>query len=198
MNSVLLLSGGMDSIALAYSSRPRFAITIDYGQRSAAGELRAAAAVATELNLEHYVLRVDAHVLGSGDLAGTPALSIAPMPEWWPFRNQFLITLAAMKAVAIGADRLLVGVVKSDIGHADGRPEFIEAMNRTLQVQEGAVTLEAPAMTLTTTQLVLESGVPLELLGWAHSCHAAEYACGVCRGCQKHYLTYKELGAAPF
>ena len=31
----LLLSGGMDSIALAFWKRPEIAITIDYGQRAA-------------------------------------------------------------------------------------------------------------------------------------------------------------------
>ena len=36
----MLLSGGMDSIAVAYWRRPSLAITIDYGQVPAAGELR--------------------------------------------------------------------------------------------------------------------------------------------------------------
>ena len=188
----------MDSIALAYWMRPRFAITIDYGQKSVAGEIRAAAAVAAELGLEHYIETVDIRSLGSGDLAGTPALPIAAVPEWWPFRNQFLITIAAMKAVAVGSDQLLIGLVKSDSSHADGTPEFIDAMKLALRLQEGAIRLDAPAMNLTTSQLVVRSGIPRELLAWAHSCHVAGYSCGLCRGCRKHYTTYEELGATPF
>jgi 7-cyano-7-deazaguanine synthase len=198
MNSAILLSGGMDSIALAYWTKPRFAITIDYGQRSAGGELRAAAAIAAELQIEHFVVTADLRALGSGDLAGTPALSVAAVPEWWPFRNQLLITIGAMKAVAIEAGRLMIGVVKSDASHADGRPGFIEAMSRTLQLQEGSITVDAPAIKLTTSELIVQSGIPLDLLAWAHSCHVAEYACGICRGCRKHYATYEELGATPF
>lgn len=198
MSTALLLSGGMDSIALAYWRRPRFAITIDYGQRPAVGEIRASTAVAAELGVEHHVLTADLHALGSGDLAGRPALAIAAVSEWWPFRNQLLITMAAMRALTIGVNRLLIGAVKSDGCHADGRPEFIDAMNRVLAVQEGMVTLEAPAINLTTSQLIIESGVPASLLSWAHSCHVSEYACGLCRGCQKHYNAYKELGEPPF
>jgi 7-cyano-7-deazaguanine synthase len=39
----VLLSGGMDSIALACWQRPEFAITVDYGQRAAATEVAVAA-----------------------------------------------------------------------------------------------------------------------------------------------------------
>jgi 7-cyano-7-deazaguanine synthase len=42
MDTGLLLSGGMDSVALAYWLRPDVAFTIDYGQLSAEGELRSA------------------------------------------------------------------------------------------------------------------------------------------------------------
>lgn len=37
--TAILLSGGMDSIALAYWKRPEIAITIDYGQKPAAAEV---------------------------------------------------------------------------------------------------------------------------------------------------------------
>ena len=40
MNTALLLSGGMDSIALAYWKRPDIALTIDYGQAAADAEER--------------------------------------------------------------------------------------------------------------------------------------------------------------
>ena len=58
--------------------------------------------------------------------------------------------------------------------------------------------LRAPAIELTASELVRMSGVPSELLSWAHSCHVSEYACGLCRGCQKHYSTYEAIGATPY
>ncbi|WP_112313008.1 7-cyano-7-deazaguanine synthase [Pseudogemmobacter bohemicus] len=95
----LLLSGGMDSIAVAFWQRPEVAITIDYGQKAAEAELLAAAEVAKELNMRHEIVRIDCRPIGSGDMAGNDALAIAPVPEWWPFRNQILITFAAARGV---------------------------------------------------------------------------------------------------
>ena len=198
MTSAVLLSGGMDSTAIAYWKRPEHAITIDYGQLPAPAEIRAAAAVATNLGIAHHVLRVDLKALGSGDMAGTPALAIAPVREWWPYRNQMLITLAAMKAIQVGADRLLIGTLVTDGAHADGRPEFVAMMDQILQIQEGILTLEAPAIELTAIELVRTSGVPRNVLAWAHSCHRDEYACGICGGCRKHYETWAALGVAPY
>ena len=63
----ILLSGGMDSIALAYWLRPEIAITLDYGQRAAEAEIKAAAKVAGALGIEHSVISVDCSALGSGD-----------------------------------------------------------------------------------------------------------------------------------
>jgi 7-cyano-7-deazaguanine synthase len=198
MKRALLLSGGMDSIGIAYWKRPTLAITIDYGQRSASAEIRAASAVCIDLGIEHSVIRADLSALGSGDLAGTVALEIAAVPEWWPFRNQMLVTLAAMRCVARDHYNILIGTVRTDSAHADGSARFIGALDALLRIQEGGVTLEAPAIDRTAAELIRESGVPMEILAWSHSCHVAEHACGVCRGCRKHYDTMAELGVAPY
>ena len=188
----------MDLIAVAYWRRPAAAITVDYGQRPAAGEIRAATAVAEALGIEHYIVRADLSAMGSGDMAGSEALSVAPVPEWWPFRNQMLITFAAMKGVTIGVQRLLIGALRTDQVHADGRAAFFNAMDTVLRLQEGAMTVEAPAIGLSAVELIRTSGTPSDLLAWAHSCHVAEYACGICRGCRKHYETLVQLGGEPY
>jgi 7-cyano-7-deazaguanine synthase len=188
----------MDSTAIAYWRRPKVAFTVDYGQRPAVGEVRAAAAVAAALGIAHHVIRANLSALGSGEMAGTDALAVAPVPEWWPFRNQMLVTLCAMKAVSLGVNRLLIGCLATDERHADGRPGFITALDTLLQAQEGEIRLEAPAIGMTAAELVRTSGVPAEILSWSHSCHVAEYACGQCRGCRKHYETIAELGAEPY
>lgn len=193
MKSALLLSGGMDSIALAYWKRPDIAFTVDYGQLCAEAEVRAATQVALVLGIQHEVLRVNCRALGSGDLAGQPASDLSPVPEWWPFRNQLLVTLAAMRATALEVDRLLVGSVASDGIHRDGTPEFYARIDGLVAFQEGCIHVEAPALSLTTVELVLSSGVPREILAWSHSCHVADYACGVCRGCNKHSQVLEDL-----
>ena len=194
MKRLLLFSGGMDSIALAWMLRPELALTIDYGQRAAEGEIRAAAAVSNELGLLHHVLHVDCSPLGSGDMAGTPPSDFALVPEWWPFRNQLLITMAAALAVNEKYDTVVIGTVVNDASHADGRIDFLDAMSDVLRLQEGGVTLEAPAIQETTVQLCRRIGVPHSILAWAHSCHTGSFACGTCRGCCKHRESMRELG----
>jgi 7-cyano-7-deazaguanine synthase len=194
MSRALLLSGGMDSVALAWTLRPECAITIDYGQKAAKGELRAASAVCETLSLRHRIVYVDCRALGSGDMAGTDACSLAPVSEWWPYRNQLLITLASAAALQEGIARVVIGTVASDATHADGRPEFFEAMDRILRLQEGGLCLEVPGIKDTTVSLCSRVSVPFEVLAWSHSCHVAEYACGRCRGCQKHRASMLELG----
>jgi 7-cyano-7-deazaguanine synthase len=198
VTQLLLLSGGMDSIALAWWLRPRFALTVDYGQRPAASELGAASTVALALGIEHLTVAVNASALGTGDLAGLPPATVAPVPEWWPFRNQFLLTIAGMVAVQAGVDELVVGAVASDGAHADGRAAFLEGISELMEMQEGSIRVRAPALTLTAAELVRLSGVPIEVLSWAHSCHTGPAACGACRGCIKHFQTWRELGWQPY
>lgn len=193
MSVVLLLSGGIDSTALAYWQRPKHALTIDYGQAAASAEQRAAAQVACELGLDHHTMTVNLRGLGLGRMARLKPEVDAPTPEWWPFRNQLLITFAAAKAVVLGADAVMVGTLATDGLHADGRPEFLETMRALFQQQERQIKLLAPASKMDALQLVRRSGVPPQLLAWTHSCHVADYACGTCRGCNKHIETLDAL-----
>lgn len=194
LKRLLLLSGGMDSIALAWALRPDLCLTIDYGQLAAAGEVRAAAAVCNELGLCHRLLRVDCSALGSGDMAGIPPSSVAPVPEWWPFRNQLLITLGATLAVREGLDTVVIGTVVNDRSHADGRMEFFQAVKDLLKMQEGQILLEAPSIEETTVEFCRRQAVPHSVVGWAHSCHVSSFACGLCRGCCKHRESMRGLG----
>ena len=189
MTVALLLSGGMDSIAIAYWKRPRYGITINYGQEPAEGEIRAASAVCKTLDIEHLVIHADISALGSGDLAGLPPAGDAPATEWWPYRNQFLLTVAAMKCLSLGAPELIIGALRTDGFHADGTSEFIGRMNGLFLLQEGDLEVTAPAIELTALELVQKSQAPHSVLAWSHSCHVAADSCGYCRGCRKHFET---------
>lgn len=190
----ILLSGGMDSIALAYWLRPEVAITLDYGQRAAEAEIAAATRVARILGMEHYVLRIDCSSLGSGDLVGSKPISDAPVTEWWPYRNQMLVTLALMKAIQLGVGELMVGSVKTDAQHLDGTPEFYEQLSKLVSMQEGEIKVTAPAIGLTTVELVQKAGIPDRILMYAHSCHTSNFPCGRCHGCNKYMYVKDQLG----
>lgn len=193
MTTALLLSGGMDSIAVAFWKRPEVTFTVNYGQLSAGGEIDAAKAVSESLGIVHEVIVVDCRGLGSGDLSGKAPIPSAPTSDWWPFRNQLLITLVAMRAIALAVDTLLFGTVKTDRIHRDGSPEFLERLDSLLSIQEGRLRVTAPAINLTTVELIRASGVPRSLLAWAHSCHMSDFACGGCLGCSKYQAVIEQL-----
>lgn len=197
MITALLLSGGMDSVSIAWWKKPDVAITVDYGQLPADAEIAAASKVAELLSIKHEVIRVDCSSLGSGDMAGTTPSPAAPVSEWWPFRNQLVLTLAGMAAVRMAVERLLIGTLSTDGQHADGRPEFVERISGLMSTQEGGLVVEAPAIALDAVELVHRSGIDQATLAWAHSCHTGNFACGRCRGCVKHFNTWKALGWTP-
>jgi 7-cyano-7-deazaguanine synthase len=193
VTDLVLLSGGVDSTCLAALTPGALCLTLDYGQVTAEGEVRAAHAVTATLGLRHEVISADCSAVGSGLLAGRDEAAGAPSAEWWPFRNQLLVTLAAGIAFRERCDRILVGSVRSDGFHADGTPGFYDGLNVLLERQEGRIRVEAPAIGLTTVELVRKSGVGAPLLGWTFSCHATPIPCGNCPGCNKRRGVLREL-----
>jgi 7-cyano-7-deazaguanine synthase len=184
--SLILLSGGVDSAALATMTPYDAAITVNYGHRSARGEINAASAIADALNLTHTVITVDASAIGSGLLAGSEPAAASPAAEWWPFRNQLLVTIAAAYAISHGYNLIIVGSVAGDgARHKDGTPGFYSAISDLIAMQEGGIEVSAPAAHLTALQLLQQSQITDDVLGWTHSCHRANLACGNCPGCWK-------------
>jgi len=182
---LLLLSGGLESSALAAWLRPPLILTIDYGQLPARGEIWAASQICRELGLKHHVLRADCSAVGSGLLAGRESDDQSPMPEWWPFRNQLLVSLAGAWGIGRGASEILVGSIASDGRHADGTASFYEQLDRLMVLQEGGLRVKVPAIEMHSAELITESGVSDAVLGWTHSCHVRNVACGTCPGCAK-------------
>ncbi|WP_294349419.1 7-cyano-7-deazaguanine synthase [uncultured Sphingobacterium sp.] len=190
----ILLSGGVDSICLAYGIKPYIAYTIDYGQTVAEREIYVSKYISKELGIKHKVISVDCKSLGSGNLANTESISISPSEEWWPYRNQLLITLAAMQAIKDGVNELHLASVKSDNFHRDGTKAFYEKINDLLSYQEGNISVHGDTLDYYSHELAEIYKVPLELLSIAHSCHISNIACGQCSGCKKQLRVREELG----
>jgi 7-cyano-7-deazaguanine synthase len=185
---LLLFSGGLDSSALAFWKRPDVCLTIDYGQRPARGEIAAATAICNELGLRHELLTIDLRALGSGSLAGSAPSEFGQAEEFWPYRNQMLITMAGMRFLSQGLKEIMIGAVRTDV-HADGKAPFLRGIDRLMSMQEGAVAVTAPGRALHPRRLLEISQFPHSLLGLTFSCHVMEYACGRCRGCEKQLDT---------
>jgi 7-cyano-7-deazaguanine synthase len=193
--SLLLLSGGVDSAALAARSRPAAALFVDYGQRSAPAEGRAAIAIAARLGLALHQRDIDLRSIGAGLLLSEDAPPASPSPEWWPYRNQMLVTIAAAVALRLGLRRVLVASVAGDGDrHADGSASFYAALNTVLTLQEGAIEVVAPALDETTEELVVSSGIAESVLAWTVSCHRSDLPCGNCPGCWKRERVLSNLG----
>ena len=194
----ILLSGGVDSSALAALLRPDWALVIDYGQVCARAEITAATAVARDLRIPLEVIRADCSALGSGDLGGRPPLAgVSPSREWWPYRNQLLATLAAHETLRLGLSEIVFATVRTDGFHADGTPDFFRLLDSLTRYQEGGVGVAAPAIGLSSVELIRRAGVGADLLGWTHSCHVADAPCGICRGCSKRLAVLIEAGLWP-
>lgn len=187
MSDLLLFSGGIDSVALAFMKRPTLLLFIDYGQVSAQGEQRAARAAAALLNLPLREEKIDCSSLSAGELVGTEAIGLGMSTDWWPFRNQLLVTIAAPIAFSLHLRRILIAVVAGESPFADSTAGFVSQMDALLQLQEGSLRLGAPAVTWTSLELVKRSGVPGSILACSHSCLQGTWACGSCRGCQKWF-----------
>lgn len=189
----ILLSGGVDSICLAYGIKPDIAYTIDYGQTVADREIYVSKYICKELNIEHKIIKVDCKNLGSGTLANSENLSFSPSEEWWPYRNQLIITLALMQGIKDEIKELHLATVKSDEFHKDGTKQFYEYINKLVSFQEGEILVKCETNDYYSHELVAKYDVPLKLLSIAHSCHISNIACGKCSGCTKQMRVRYEL-----
>ncbi|MGO9791651.1 MAG: 7-cyano-7-deazaguanine synthase [Solirubrobacteraceae bacterium] len=194
MRRLLLLSGGLDSTGVAGLLQPDAALTIDYGQVSAAGEEGAGRSVARHLGIPWNHLRVDCSPVGSGLLAGCEPDPCAPVREWWPFRNQLLATLAAAWALPRGFQSIVLGSVSTDGCHLDGTAQFYAKLDGLIRLQEGGMNVEVPAIGMTTAELLRQVDLESGVLGFTHSCHRSPIACGACPGCAKRAAVLEELG----
>ena len=183
---LMLLSGGLDSVAVAAVEGATHALFIDYGQTPAEAEWAAAQAVARHLCLDIERLSVDLSNVGSGLLASTAQMPVGPTPEWFPFRNQFLVTIAAAHAAKHGFGAVLLGVVAGDGDrHSDGTAGFVSTLDLLVRDQEGCVRVLAPQIKTHSLELLRRSNLPQEVLRQTHSCHASNDPCGECPGCRR-------------
>jgi 7-cyano-7-deazaguanine synthase len=218
---VVLLSGGLDSTTVAACAKAAgyelAALTFNYGQRHRR-ELEAARRVAGILEMQHEVVELPAmkklswysaltaggmHVSKDG-VIGDPVQGIPA--TYVPLRNTVFLTLGAallesrvlsliegsrIDAEEISASVFIAANAVDYSGYPDCRPEYFEAMKRTLfegsklGKQYGvSMGIETPVLHMTKAQIVrlgVEFGAPLEHT-W--SCYeGGDLPCGACDSC---------------
>ncbi len=208
---IVLLSGGLDSsanLALAVESDTALlALHIDYGQRSAVQEWKAAQRIA-----EYYGVKVERisipwlGALGGSSLTDKskdiPELlhseldTLSKITEsaksvWVPNRNGVLINLAAAYAERLRASRVVVGFNREEATtFPDNSEAFLDQSTRALSystmngVQVYCYTTQMDKVQICLRLQKLSRVFPHDLV-W--SCyHAGDEPCGRCESCGRH------------
>ncbi len=218
LRTVVLLSGGLDSaanLAIAdHFDRPVLALTVDYGQRAAGPEIRAARKLAEYYGVTHRVLELKwLGELGGSALTqssiGIPEPASARLDDlksasetakavWVPNRNGVLINAAAALAESLGAQQVVVGFNKEEAAtFPDNSSQFLGTSNLALKYSTaGKVKLACYTDMMVKTEIVealrnLPKPFPFESV-W--SCyHGGESMCRKCESCKRFF---RATGAA--
>lgn len=139
--TVAIVSGGMDSVCLAYhlhhEGHSLHLVSVDYGQRHRR-EIDFAALCASRLSAQHSVVDLSSitRLIATSSLTGGGEIPEGHYAEDTmkatvvPNRNMMMLSVAAAIAIAEGADYVATGVHGGDhYIYPDCRPEFIAAAN---------------------------------------------------------------------
>ena len=214
MNSVILLSAGLDSTVAfkhAYDlCKEVFCLTFDYGQQAAAKEIQCAARICSKFDVPHEVLELPWIARFGGALVGTLELPQIEAHEldsekavetargvWVPARNLIFMAIAAGYAENYDYDFITVGL---DFEEArtfpDNTHEFVERFDRVLEYGTiRSLKINAPLIDMNKVDIVrlgVLNGAPLEL-SW--SCYrSGDAPCGVCESCLRRARAFAEVG----
>ena len=206
-DSVIILSGGLDSTTLLYEQRQRIAlaITFDYGSNHNARETACARRHCALLGIEHLVIDLGfmGQHFGSALTAGADAIPDGDYAESnmrctvVPFRNGIMISVACGMAESRGLKHVLMANHGGDHAiYPDCRPSFVEAMDKAMQAgtYEG-VTLMAPYTEIGKADIV-RRGTALGIdYGTTYSCYrGGEQHCGTCGTCRERRQAFIDAG----
>lgn len=211
MRYVAVVSGGMDSVAMAHLIKHQghdlHLVSFDYGQRHAK-ELIYAKTCAARLDAQHDIVSLSSITTLLRGSALTD--DTVPVPEGHyadesmkatvvPNRNMMMMSIAAAIAVGTGANGLAIGVHAGDHPiYPDCRPEFVHAAAEAINLAiEGFAELDiyTPFISQTKADIAKlgdELGVP-----WAEtwSCYKGyKLHCGVCGTCCERIGAFMDAG----
>ncbi len=195
-DSLIVLSGGMDSVTLLYDFRDRIAaaVTFQYGSNHNIREARCA-----RINCERLGIRwieIDLSFMGkhfkSSLLSGADAIPEGSYGDGnmhstvVPFRNGIMLSVAAGLAESLGLKNVMLANHSGDHAvYPDCRPEFIKSMGEA--ITNGTyehIGLIAPYTNITKADIARrgkELGVDYSL---TYSCYkGGEKHCGKCATC---------------
>ena len=206
-NSLMVLSGGMDSVTMLYeyASSIELAVNFTYGSNHNERELECARYHCDKLGIE--LLVIDLSFIGeyfhSSLLEGAEAIPEADYDfdnmksTVVPFRNGIMLAAAAGLAESRGLTRVMIANHAGDHAiYPDCRADFIKAMSRA--IAEGTyehIMLYAPYTLLTKGQICSRGACLGVDYGHTYSCYKGGVAhCGVCGTCRERREAFAEAG----
>lgn len=195
-DSIIVVSGGMDSVTLLYEMRDRIAlgVSFDYGSNHNSREIPLAAMHCQRLGIEHRTISLDfMHgLLHSSLLEGGDAIPNGHYADdnmrstVVPFRNGIMLSIAAAMAEDLGLQHVLIANHGGDHTiYPDCRPGFVEAMSGATEAGTyNGVTVLAPYTNITKADIA-RKGKELGIdYAETWSCYkGGEHHCGQCGTC---------------
>lgn len=206
-DSLIVLSGGMDSTTMLhdFASRIALAVSFDYGSNHNAREIECARLNCRQLGIEHLVIPLEfmGRYFVSSLLSGADAI-----PEGRydadnmastvvPFRNGIMLSVAAGLAESRGLSRVMLANHGGDHTiYPDCRPEFVTAMNEAIMAGTGGkVSLDCPYTGLTKTDIARRGAAIGVDYSTTYSCYkGGEHHCGRCGTCVERREALAEAG----
>lgn len=212
MKSVVLLSGGMDSLVCAgialQESEEVYFLHVNYGQKTSSKELQSFKNICGHYNIptqrQKIIDGTFLQQIGGSSLTDQKMevkdheqLDTSIPNTYVPFRNSIILSIAVSWAEVLEANTLYIGANFEDSpGYPDCRPSYYDAFNKVIKegTKDGIISIKTPVIRLKKSEIVKKGrdlSVPFEL-SW--SCYRSEgKACGKCDSCVLRLRGFKEL-----
>ena len=206
-DSIIVLSGGMDSTTLLYEyqSRIALAVSFDYGSNHNQRELAFAALHCKRLGIKHLIIPLDFihQYFHSSLLSGAEAVPEGNYDDEnmrstvVPFRNGIMLAIAAGLAEDNGLQQIMMANHAGDHAiYPDCRPAFVQAMDEAVHAGTyNGVRLFTPYTNLTKGEIA-RRGKTLGIdYSETWSCYkGGEHHCGKCGTCTERIEALREAG----
>ncbi|MBR4275662.1 MAG: 7-cyano-7-deazaguanine synthase QueC [Prevotella sp.] len=206
-DSVIIVSGGMDSVTMLYDYQEKIslAVTFDYGSKHNAKEISFAKLHCQRLGIEHLIIPLDfmgqyfksSLLKGGEDIPEGHYADENMKSTVVPFRNGIMLAVAA--GLAEGRSLKYVMMANHSGDHSiypDCRPQFVDAMSSAISAgtYEG-VTLLAPYTNITKGEIA-KRGKKLGIdYSETWSCYkGGNLHCGKCGTCIERKEALRDAG----
>ena len=206
-DSVIIVSGGMDSITLLHERHEEIAlgISFDYGSNHNSREIPFARMHCQRLGIKHIVIPLDfmsvyfrSSLLDGADAIPEGHYEDANMKSTVvPYRNGIMLSIACGIAESNGLSRVFIANHGGDHAiYPDCRSEFIKAMDAAMSAGTYAhINIEAPYTEITKTDIALiGKAIGLDYTETWSCYKGGNVHCGKCGTCVERQEALRNAG----